>query len=446
MENEKQNLTELEIVRSEIKNQRKEIKELTAKLETGVDVTEEDIVRSDELLESISKLELKEKAFSRADQAKSFLSASTSESKKSKVFGTPAIRIAKKASEKDIDNACKAWMLRGHQTIHVQDAWKRSADLVDCDWEAHDFFCRAQSTDTEEEGAETLNGSVFKALVEAKQWQGTIMEYCDVIRDPIEKAHEAIHFAPTDDTATFGVYKTQNQALVNAPRTYDKVTINTHMVTTAMFPISIAYLMNPNFRVLDHVNKTIGNRLRKTILRDIVSGDGTGKPRGFLADVASSLVAYSNHITADDITDLWYAIDKDYRENAIFVAHDSTVQTLERSLINATSGMREWGPDLNSPPTDRLRGKPFVTDNNMPEMLPGTARKALAFGDFSHHKVRLIGPPTVKRDDSRLVDTLSVWFGGYQLVDSAYVNPGNDPIAIIGTGTLSGDSSYDPED
>jgi len=440
MDNENKNLTELELVRSEIKAQKAEYKELAGVL-TSDDVTEEQIKRSDDLCGSLERLELKEKALCRAEHAKSYFQASK-ESKASKVFGSPAVKIARKATHKDADNALKAWVMQGHKRSHIPDSWKRSADLVESDWESKEFFCRAQSTDVEGEGQELLNGSILQELVEAKQWEGSILEYCDIINDPITAAEQPIHFSTNDDTDVFGAYKAQNAALTNVGTTYDKVVLNTHMVTTAMFPLSISYIMNPNTRIMNHVNGILGRRLRRTILRDITVGDGSGKPRGFLADVEVGAAGYSNWLSPEDFQELWYELDEEYLRNAVFLGNKATAKSMESTLKNWETGEREWGTDLNSPPTDTLRGKRFITSRFMPTMTPGTPKLPIVFGDFSYHKVRFVGTPQLIRDESRLIDSLSVFCAAYQLVDSAYVNPGNNPLLAIQTGALSGDSSY----
>jgi|GEM_PF-6833722 len=428
---------DLQAVREEIKTITSDLKTLNAKVEAGEVWSDEEFKRSEEGADRLEFLQKQEEQFSRSERIKSMLG-----SKKSPVFGAPTVKVKREANRKDIDNAILAWMFHGHQRIHVQDSWKRSCELVDCNWESQEFFCRAQSTDTtNHEGEELLNGSVFQALVEAKAWEGSVLQYCDIINSPIEHSQQPIHFATSDDTGTYGAYKKQNVALTQTGVTYDRVTLNDHMVTTAIHPVSIGYLLNPNTNVLAHLNKTMGTRLRRTILRDITSADGTAKPTGFLQNVVLGHTGLSNNLTPDDIRAFWYSIDPVHRNspNFAFVGHDNTVESLENSLVDATSGIREWGVDLNSAPTDSMRGKPFVTSNWMPQMASGQARKAIVAGDFSAHKVRFVGSPQLIRDDSRLVDTLSVFFAAYQLVDSNTVNAGDNPLMYLGTGTLSGD-------
>jgi len=435
----------LEQLRETYSSYKRELEDFQKLANSEAEVTPEQYKRSEEVLTEIESVQNKIKTKEMAQAAEKF----TRNDYQGIVPGkAPGMSVKRKATRKDADNALKAWMLHGHQRVAIKDSWKRSADLVESDYAGKHFYCndstwysRAQATDdsTASNGDDLLNGSYLQTLVEAKAFEGSILPYCDVINSPWEEAEQPIHFAVNDDTTVYGAYKAQNEGLTNQTLTYDRVTLNTNLCTTAVYPVSISYLMNNNTNVLDHINRSLGARLRRTILRDILSGNGSNAPTGVLEDVEKGHTAVPGDITPNDIRELWYSIDPEYRQNAIFVAHDGTVKSLEQSLVSGEDGsIREWGVDLNSAPTATMRGKPFITSNFMPEMSDEDEKQAILFGDFFYHKVRFIGTPQLVRDDSRLVDSLSVFFAAYQMTDSHYVNPnasGNGPIVSLNTDT-----------
>lgn len=118
-----------------------------------------------------------------------------------------------------------------------------------------------------------------------------------------------------------------------------------------------------------------------------VSGDGIGKPRGFLTyssgtswqQIEQVGSGSSGNITADKLIQLYYTLKADYARRATFVMNRASVQQV-RLLKEATTNQYLWQPGLSAGQPDTLLGVPVVMASDMP--VPAAAALAVAVGDF----------------------------------------------------------------
>ena len=122
------------------------------------------------------------------------------------------------------------------------------------------------------------------------------------------------------------------------------------------------------------------------------SGDGTNKPRGFLAygsaatDDASRAFGTLEHmvsgasadIAADDIIKIIYKLKAGYRNGAVFMCGTDVVADL--MLLKDDNGQYLWRPGLEIGQSSTLRGYSVVENEDMPTKAAGA--NSLAFGNF----------------------------------------------------------------
>jgi HK97 family phage major capsid protein len=125
-----------------------------------------------------------------------------------------------------------------------------------------------------------------------------------------------------------------------------------------------------------------------------VSGDGTNKPKGFLAYTAvaesawawgqlgyvatGAAGAFAASDPADALVDLVYAMKAGYRQNGTFVMNRRTQSEVRK--LKDDSGSYLWSPGLQAGEPATLLGYPVMTDDNMPDIAASSL--AIAFGDF----------------------------------------------------------------
>jgi len=108
-----------------------------------------------------------------------------------------------------------------------------------------------------------------------------------------------------------------------------------------------------------------------------ISGTGEEEPIGITADEGGADIGVeTSAMTFDDVLELFYSVDKDYRANGTWLMNDSTALVLRR--LKDDSGMPLWNHS-----NDTILGRPVVISNYMPDI--DTDSKPIAFGDFSYY-------------------------------------------------------------
>jgi HK97 family phage major capsid protein len=124
-----------------------------------------------------------------------------------------------------------------------------------------------------------------------------------------------------------------------------------------------------------------------------VNGDGTNKPKGFLASdiveddtwswgklgaIHTGGAAFPSTNPSDVLVELVYALKAGYRQNASFVMNRKTQSAIRK--FKDTNGQYLWAPPASLGQSATLMGFPVVEAEDMPDIAAGSC--AVAFGDF----------------------------------------------------------------
>lgn len=129
-----------------------------------------------------------------------------------------------------------------------------------------------------------------------------------------------------------------------------------------------------------------------------VSGNGVGKPQGFLShpDIAHTASGDANYLTADAFITCFYALKDGHARNASWVLARASIASV-RKLKDGT-GNYIWAPGLGltgaSGPS--ILGAPYVEAVDMPAVSAGL--NAVAVGDFKRYQIVDRVGTTVLRD------------------------------------------------
>ena len=113
----------------------------------------------------------------------------------------------------------------------------------------------------------------------------------------------------------------------------------------------------------------------------MVSGDGVGKPEGFLtsADVGSTNSGNASALTADGLIDLFYAVKTAYSRRGTWVLNRTTLRDIRK--LKDGNGQYLWQPGLASDQPNAILGAPYLELTDMPDVSAGD--NPIAFGDFN---------------------------------------------------------------
>jgi HK97 family phage major capsid protein len=133
--------------------------------------------------------------------------------------------------------------------------------------------------------------------------------------------------------------------------------------------------------IQDSFGRSIGEAVDTAIVAG--AGHGSNEPEGVLtaSGITTVTAAGPGAITAEDMIDLSYGVDAQYRANARYVVASTTERAM-RTLTDS-NGQFLWAPSLVAGAPASFNGFPVVLQADIPSVpASGTAGIAALFGDF----------------------------------------------------------------
>lgn len=188
----------------------------------------------------------------------------------------------------------------------------------------------------------------------------------------------------------------------------DRISIPLHELSASP-KASQRLLDDAAFDVEAWLAERVADRFLRAESAAFVSGDGVGKPKGFLTKTMVADASWSwgeigyvatgtsggfdANEPADAIVDLVYALGSEYRGNAAFVMNSKTAGEVRK--MKDAQGRFIWLEGLAAHQPARLMGYPVAVVEDMPDI--GAGSLSIAFGDFGH------GYTVAERPDLRIL-------------------------------------------
>jgi HK97 family phage major capsid protein len=193
----------------------------------------------------------------------------------------------------------------------------------------------------------------------------------------------------------------EGTAITESEPTFGQVTLNAFkygILTQAANEL----LTDTGVDLVSYLAKIGGQALANGSGAHFVTGDGSSKPRGIVpASTLGKTAAGAATVTFDEIIDLFFSVIGPYRANAEWMLKDSSMAIIRK--LKDADGQYLWQPALTAGEPDRILGKPYHTDPNMPAMTTGL--KSLLFGDFSAYTIRDVNGIRIERSDDFAFDS-----------------------------------------
>lgn len=435
--------SELSLKRDELKQHIDMVKEIARRKEESGETYTEDEARSvDEAEVKIQTLKAEVDTLERNERVRSLYQQTSSQSTHR---SAPVIKVSRKATYQDKEYAFRAWIAGSNPETRPREEWLRSADLLGIDVRSNEWY-RDQTTDVQAEGGYLLNDSTFYSFVDAKLPIGKMEEVCNVIPTV---TGGTFHWATLNDTSNKAATSAQATAVDNTGLTLSRTQIDVYSAKSAVFPVAWESIEDTGNGILNLVESACAKRLARAKNEIITVGDGTNKGYGFLEDsTAAKQIRTSSYLGAsvdvsevvEDLYDLYFSVNADYRESdkCVWTMNDTTLKHLIKVLVSSNDERPIWGSGLNGAPGREILDKRVVINPDMPSMLADTERKAIAFGAFDNHWVRL-GPPRLVKDNSIYSNQLATGVFAYQRMGCRLMDAGTGPVKHLVSGVLSGD-------
>lgn len=209
---------------------------------------------------------------------------------------------------------------------------------------------------------------------------------------------------------------------VESDDSFGQVTIGAHKLGTTI-KISEELLNDSVFPLESYIAREFARRIGAREEEAFFTGDGNGKPLGFLAEAGGADVgitaASATAITADELIDLFYSLRVSYRKKAVWLLNDSTVKAIRK--LKDSTGQYLWQPSLTAGTPDMLLGRPVYTSAFMPSIEAGA--KTIALGDFKYYWIADRQGRSFKRLSELYAPTGQIGFLGSQRVDGKLILP-----------------------
>jgi HK97 family phage major capsid protein len=181
-------------------------------------------------------------------------------------------------------------------------------------------------------------------------------------------------------------WTTEASAFTEATPNTSEITLNAYK-GSMLIKVNDELLNDSAFDVSGLVAREFARGLGRLEEAAFVAGSGSGQPTGVVGGSSLGKTATAtNAITADELMDTFYALGRAYRQNAVWLMHDTTIKAIRKLKTGVSSDNTYlWSPGLSSGEPDTLLGRPVYASQDMAEI--ATGNKVALFGDMSYYYV-----------------------------------------------------------
>jgi len=261
---------------------------------------------------------------------------------------------------------------------------------------------------TNSEGGYVVPQEFETTLLAALQDINEVRQWCSVISTSSQ------HHIPVESTLGAAAWTAEEAAFNESDAAFNRVTLNDYKATT-IIKVSEELLKDSMFDMQGYLATNFGKRFGILEEAAFVNGDGSSKPTGIVPGASAGVTAAgAAAITAAELIDLYHALGRPYRKNAVWLMADATAKLIRK--LADTTGQYLWQPGLQAGMPDTLLGRPVIVSNSMPAATTGL--KSVAFGDLSYYTIADRQGVTVQRLNELYAATGQVGFRAFKRVDA----------------------------
>jgi len=266
---------------------------------------------------------------------------------------------------------------------------------------------RALQEDTDSEGGYLVPDTFASGIMQALEERNVMRRIATV-----ESTSSPTKFPVASDTGS-ATWVAEEGAFSNTDPSFSQKTVDAYKAGT-IIKVSEELLYDNTYNLEGYLQSRFVRRIGDLEETAFVSGNGTGKPTGFLEDAESGKTASATDaITAEELIDLYHAPKTPYRRNARFLMNDSSAKAIRK--LTDSNGQYIWQPGLQAGQPDVLLGRPVEISADMPEIATGNS--AVAFGDFSYYNIFDREGIFIQRLNELYAENGQVGYRAYKRVD-----------------------------
>ena len=205
-------------------------------------------------------------------------------------------------------------------------------------------------------------------------------------------------------------------AIPDATDAFTKFRVRSHKLAS-LSKLREAFVSDMAFDIEGYLSGDFAYRFARAEEDACINGDGSTRPTGILHETGGEIALTTDaadKITYDEVVRLYYSLNAEYRENAVFLMHDDTAMHLR--MLKDEAGNPLWRTN-----DDTIFGKPVITSPFMPTMTAGA--KSIAFGDLSFYWLIERQPLSIRRLSELYARQGAIGFLAFERLDGRLIRP-----------------------
>ena len=214
-----------------------------------------------------------------------------------------------------------------------------------------------------------------------------------------------------DDIAEW-VDEGQSISVYDAMDDFTKNTLDYNKLTS-FIRIDRPFAHDATFDFDDYLVKRFARAFGKAEDKAFITGTGVKEPAGLTCPgKGAELAVVTDSITFDDVYKLYFSLDREYRDKAVWLMNDETA-------FNLRSMKDDAGNYLWNQMNDTILGKPVLISNYMPSEESGTT--PILFGDLSYYWIVCRQPVSIRALYERFAVYDQIGYLGVEYLDGRLI-------------------------
>jgi len=212
----------------------------------------------------------------------------------------------------------------------------------------------------------------------------------------------------TDDTASW-IPENGEIPISNAMDDFSMKDIASHKLTE-LVRLDESFVHDASFDFQKYLVDRMADTFSRSEEDAFINGTGVNMPTGILNAASGAEIGVTTAaITADNIINLYFSLNKKYRKNAVWMMNDSTALALR--TLKDDAGNYLWRST-----DDTLLGKRVLISDYMPDAETGNS--PVVFGDFSYYWIIGRYPFSVRPLIEKFAITGQIGYLAFEFLDA----------------------------
>lgn len=322
------------------------------------------------------------------------------------------------ADQSAVNRAFDSWLRRGLSGLDPNERAAMESRFNDLSPEQ-----RALAAGTDTAGGFTVPMEMLQSIVVALKAYGGIRRSRATVITTSTGAD--LPFPTSNDTSNKGARIGENKPVTQLDMTFGQKVLKSFDYSSKLILVSYRLLQDSAINIQSFLSDRLAERLGRIMNEEDTVGSGASMPQGIVSAAASGKVgASATAITFDEMYDLLYSVNADYRENAELMFNDNTLKILKK--LKDGMGRYLWQSGVAVREPDTIDRYPYIINYDMADM--GSNAKSIVFGDMSYFYLRDVAGIQMIQLRERFADSLQVGFMAFMRHDAGLIDAGTNPV------------------